>query len=720
MDKTSIYTPALSEGEMEFTLGEVPDHEKLARASTLVERAASRFVLKIADGILESLKSLNNDVLLRWAEELPTSATALYLQSRLFSAKNHLEKSAERWLEFFNAALCHDPGLFLEAARIFARINRFGQAASLLRDALLCRPPYSFYARTEKLIAELCSQVPAARTCRIAVLSSTTTSLLVPVMRAICFRDGIASEFYEGLYGAFRQEAFDSDSKFYSFRPDIVFIATNWRDLNLPPIVDNETETVGRVTTDYKQLWNAIRSRCSCHIVQHSFDHPDEEAFDYVAGTSLGGRTRVIRLLNEDLRRQAGDGVSVLDTETVKNQVGSERWTNHALWHMARQHPAPEALPALVESQIAQVRAVMGLSRKVLITDLDNTLWGGVIGEDGVKGIELGPDSPKGEAYSRLQIYMRELRSRGVLLAVCSKNNPDDARLPFREHPHMQLRLEDFAAFEANWDDKVTNIRTIAKKLSLGLDSLVFLDDAPIERAWVHSQLPEVAVVDLGGSPFNFVRDLDRRRYFCSLGISKEDLMRSQLYQVEAERDSLRTSSQSVEEFLEKLQMRATCKPISDANLARVTQLVNKTNQFNLTSKRYTGEQIRKIGEGEGNWARAFQLSDQLGEYGVIGVMICVHGEDPRTWIIDTWLISCRALGRQMEHFIFDRMVEAARGVGLDKIVGIYRPSNKNGQVADLYSRLGFEKTSDHLSEVRYQLSLTKAKAPSCRLIAND
>jgi FkbH-like protein len=369
-------------------------------------------------------------------------------------------------------------------------------------------------------------------------------------------------------------------------------------------------------------------------------------------------------------------------------------------------HPSTDALPELAEAYVSHVRAVLGLSRKVLAVDLDNTLWKGVIGEDGLDGIGIGPGSPEGEAHLHLQRYLLELKRRGILLAVCSKNNLEDAQSPFLQHPHMALRLDDFAAFRANWEDKAVNLRAIARDLSLGLDSFVFLDDNPLERDWIRSQLPEVAVVELGSSPFQYVHRLDRANCFTALSLSGEDLARTDRYRVETLRENLRVSSASIDDFLQQLQIEASAEAVGARNLARITQLVNKTNQFNLTTRRYTEAQVRAIAEEPHGWARAFQMSDRMGSYGLIGVLFCRPADRSDTWEIDTWLMSCRTLGRQMENFMFDRLVEAAAGLRIGRIIGVYRPTAKNELVKELYDKMGFRRLDQSANEVRYQFDV--------------
>jgi len=382
------------------------------------------------------------------------------------------------------------------------------------------------------------------------------------VLRALCFRDRVSVELYEPMFGAFRQEVLDTSSRLYEFRPTIAFVLSHWRELALPPVSPDEDAAVERAVANCEQVWRLLSDGAHCHVVQHAFDLPPHDSHDYLSSATAGGRIRVLQRVNLELTRRAPAHVSILDQAEIQRAVGCVRWVDDRLWHVARQHPGPEALPALAELQMAHVRAVAGLSKKVVVCDLDNTLWGGVIGEDGLDGIQIGPDSHAGEAYTALQEYLLELKQRGVLLAVSSKNNPADARLPFERHPHMKLRIDDFAAFVANWDDKATNLRMIADQLSLGAESFVVLDDNPVERAWIRGQLPDAAVVELGSSPYTYVRDLDRGRHFFSLSVTDEDRRRAELYRAEAGRQALRATYESMDDFLAQIDMRAAVWPI--------------------------------------------------------------------------------------------------------------------------------------------------------------
>ncbi len=551
-----------------------------------------------------------------------------------------------------------------------------------------------------------------------ALLGAGTTSLLIPVLEACFLRDRIKADIYEGLYGSAQQEVLDPASGLARFKPDVVFLPLSWRDLRLPAVVENEAEFIAELVERQKAQWRRASDSFGCHVVQHACDFPSEEPYGYL-GTSLkGGRSRVIELLNLRLLEEAPSYVSILDTPSLQRHMGAQ-WQDEMLWHSFQQHPASECLPALADLMAAHVRAVLGLTKKVLVTDLDNTLWKGVIGEDGLDGIKIGPGSPAGEAHSRLQQYMLDLKARGILLAVASKNNHEDACLPFQKQEHMLLRLEDFAAFEANWNDKATSIREIARKLSLGLDSFVFIDDNPLEREWVRSQLPDVAVVELGPTVFHYVRDLDRARPFFAVSLSAEDQARAEQYRGEAVRKHLQATSESLDDFLAQLQLRASVEGVTARNLARVTQLTNKTNQFNLTTRRYTEAQVQQLAADPSCWTGAFHLSDRMGDYGLIGVVFCRPNETG-AWEIDTWLMSCRVLGRQMEKFMFDRLVEAAQERGIRELAGIFRPTAKNGLVRDLYDQLGFARASESTEEVRYKLAVPANTIRVATHVRND
>ena len=709
-------TPA----EIAIRLGALAFDARLTAASDVVARLDRELSIEAAEVLLQTLAPssiVERQSLDRWLVALPASPAARYLQATAAMSAGDLEGAAGHWSRLLGTVASRDPFVCLQATRLFAQLARWDTAALWLRTALQHDPSYTWFARAERLVEQVAAHVPApARQVRLGIVSGSTTSFIVPLIRALCFRDSVGVDVYEGLYGAFRQEILGAESGLARFNPDVVVIATHWRDLNLPPVVDDEAATVARLFDEYRGLWQAASERLRCHVVQYAFDLPPADSYGLLAQRLPGSRRRVIDRLNLRLELEAFASVSILDTPRIVARVGSDAWADARLWQASRQHPGTTALPALAGELMAHVRAVLGVAKKVVVCDLDNTLWGGVIGEDGVDGIQLGHAA--GEGYVELQQYLRELKDRGVLLAVCSKNNPDDARLPFESHQAMVLRLDDFAAFVANWDDKATNLRRIAETLRLGLDSFVVLDDNPLERAWIRAELPQVAVVELGLTAASYVRDLDGGRFFESLTWSAEDRRRTEQYRRESAVAGARAAAGSLDEFLQGLDMRGTCGPVSRENIERVVQLTNKTNQFNVTTKRYTRQALERMIAASSGWQGVFSLADRYGDHGIIGLIFCVQGEEPAAWTIDTWLMSCRVLGRQFEEFMADAMVRAARERGIRTIVGEYRPTPKNALVADLYPRLGFAKVGDVNGGTRYALGVESVTTPFTQFVA--
>ncbi len=427
------------------------------------------------------------------------------------------------------------------------------------------------------------------------------------------------------------------------------------------------------------------------------------------------GRRRVIassnRALVADLPRRA----SFVDANAIAAEVGQQYWSA-AEWHTAKQYPSSAALPRLADVVCAHCAAAIGLTAKVLAVDLDNTLWGGVIGEDLLEGIRVGPSSAEGEGYRELQQYLKELQQRGVLLAVCSKNNPADAELPFRRHDDMLLKLDDFAAFQANWDDKPTNLQRIAEKLSLGLDSFVFLDDNPLERALMRSRLPQVAVPECGQTSWEMLAALRRGLCFEAVTLTDEDRLRHTAYVSNVARAAAEQSAPSLESFLSGLEMTARHGAVDAQTLPRVAQLINKTNQFNLTTRRYTEDQVAAMASSPDWWCRWFRLADRFGDHGLIGVLLARKG--PSEWRVNTWLMSCRVLGRQMEDFMCACLLSAAQQGGTNSVIGEYIPSEKNAVVSGLYSRLGFEASSADRRE--YVFSLADRPIRACPFIRDE
>ena len=705
---------------LDFLLDRVAAPQLPAEIVRLAEFLGPQFDRETAEAVADRLIAATEDAaaLRRAAEALLTQpgAWAQFVAVRLLTELGDTAAAlaaAGRTLERLPGP---EPFVLLMRARLLARLERWAEAAADLRSALQLFPPYGFFAKGEKLlqrVAESGGWMPRRRA-KAAVLSSSNTALLAPLLRAAGFRCGIAWEVYEPPFGAYRQEILDANSGLYRFAPDVVFLLVNHRDLALPPV--GGQAQAAEFADDLQRLWDAIHQRLPCHIVQTTMDLPPHGAWGNLEDTRDDGRRRAIRAANEQLLAALPGGVSLVDADAVAAEVGAA-FHSDAEWFAARQHPAAAALPLWADRLHAHAAAALGLSAKVLVSDLDNTLWGGVVGEDLLGGIRIGPPSAEGEGFVELQRYLKELKQRGVLLAVCSKNNRADAELPFRQHDAMLLRLDDFAVFVANWDDKPSNLRAMAQELDLGMDSFVLLDDNPLERAVVRAALPEVVVPECGRQPWEMLAALRRGQWFETVTMTAEDLARPAAYRENAARRELQRGASSLEEFLAGLNMAAEDGPVDEPTLVRVTQLINKTNQFNLTARRYSQEAVRAMARSPQWWCRWFKLSDRFGEHGLVGVILA--RKDVPAWTVDVWLMSCRVLGRRMEDYMAGVLLRAAQAEGAAAVCGEYVPTEKNALVADLYPRLGFEpvpgQPSQFVFDVRRQLPPACAFIQGCR-----
>ncbi|MDJ0786639.1 MAG: HAD-IIIC family phosphatase [Myxococcota bacterium] len=692
---------ALRAADVEAALALTADGPaRLEAVSRLVERVGRRFDAGAAEALVDGIELVRGSLppealsegLDAWARA--ATPTGLYLVARL---RGTGAEAGPAWDAFLSAAPGVVPEALLHRARVRIKAGRASEAVADVRLALHEGAAYELWSRAEKTLRrlrEMPEDVRGSRALRLAVLSGqASTALLVPLLRAACVRDGIDVTLHVGEYDAWQSEILDPAGELARFEPDVVLLPLHWRDAALPPTSPDPEAAARDVADRVQNAFAALRARRECTLVVHAFDLPPDEPLGHLAAASPGGRAAVLRRANELLRREAGTGLHLLDLEQVAAEVGRARYEDPRRWYAARQHPAATALVPLVERQVALLRALLGLSRKVAVLDLDNTLWGGVVGEEGVEGIQLGAPSAAGESFLDFHRWLREWKERGVLLAVCSKNNEADAREPFEKHPETVLRLDDFVVFKANWQDKVSNLREIADELSLGLDSFVFVDDNPVERAWVREQLPMVAVPELPEDPALYVPAIERHRYFEPIALSDEDRQRHESYRAEVERGRLRESSGSLEDFLDGLAMVARDAGFDAPNLPRIAQLVNKTNQFNLTTRRYTEAQLREQAEDPAWWTRWFRLRDRFRDTGLIGVMSCKPREgEPGALEIDQWLMSCRVLGRQMERYMLRALLLHCREAGVPRLYGRYLPTAKNAQVAELLPALGFER----------------------------
>ncbi|HXM65049.1 MAG TPA: HAD-IIIC family phosphatase [Terriglobales bacterium] len=552
---------------------------------------------------------------------------------------------------------------------------------------------------------------------RLAVVSNSTIDMIVPALVASAARHGIAVEVIQAEYDQVAQEALSPDSKVNCSKPDAVLLALDYRALPLQLSLGDakaSSASVQRVTGYLQSLHNGIKTNSDAVCIFQTFAPPVETLFGSLDRAIPGTLRSLIDCINRDLAEFVlGSGDVLLDVAALAETVGLSDWHNLQLWNMAKFSFSDELIPLYADHVARTVAAVRGKSRKALILDLDNTVWGGVIGDDGLEGIQLAQGDARGEAYLAVQRFALDLRQRGIVLAVSSKNSDEVARAPFLKHPEMLLKLDHIAVFQANWNDKATNIQAIAEELSLGLDSMVFLDDNPVERGLVRHLLPQVAVPELPADPAYYARTLAAAGYFEAVTFANEDLKRAGYYQENAKRANLQKQVGGVDAYLASLDMTITFQPFDATGRARIVQLINKSNQYNLTTRRYTDPEVVKAENDPAVFTLQVRLADIFGDNGMISIVICRSGE-AGLWEIDTWVMSCRVLGRKVEQMVLREIVEHARMAGIRKLIGAYRPTERNQLVVDHYAKLGFTKVEeDESGSTRWEFLVEDAQPES-------
>jgi FkbH-like protein len=539
-------------------------------------------------------------------------------------------------------------------------------------------------------------------------LSNSNIDLIAPALVASAARHGIALEVIQPSYDQVVQEALTPDSQVNSSKPDAVLLALDYRALPLKlTLGDNDASsaTIQGALGYLQALRNGIKAHSKAVCIFQSFAPPAETLFGSLDSALPGTLRSLIGEINRELAEFVlGSGDILLDVAGLAETVGLADWHNTQLWNLGKFAFSDELIPLYADHVARTVAALRGKSRKALILDLDNTVWGGVIGDDGLEGIQISQGDALGEAHLAVQRLALDLRQRGVILAVSSKNTDEAAREPFEMHPEMLLRLEHIAFFQANWNDKATNIQAIAEELALGLDAMVFLDDNPVERGLVRKLLPQVAVPELPEEPAWFARTLAAGGYFEAISFAGEDLKRADFYQDNARRASLQKQVGGVDAYLESLEMTITFQPFDATGRARIVQLINKSNQYNLTTRRYTDPEVAEAENDPEVFTLQVRLADIFGDNGMISVVICRPGE-AGVWEIDTWLMSCRVLGRKVEQMVLSEILHHARAEGIRKLAGTYRPTDRNKLVIDHYEKLGFTRVAEEESGVtRWEL----------------
>jgi FkbH-like protein len=547
---------------------------------------------------------------------------------------------------------------------------------------------------------------------RLAILSSCTIDQLLPSLRIAALRRGLRLNIHVPDYGQYRQALFDPKSSLSLFNPQIILFAIDARALVGDDFIVNPDEADRHVSErmqDLTTLWRTARDRFGAQIIQQTPLPTFPNLLGGAEHMARGSPATMINIINREIRVAAiAENVDILAVDDRANQEGLWFWYNPSLWNLAKQEISHGASPMYGELALRLIAARRGRSAKCLVLDLDNTIWGGVVGDEGIDGIVLGQGSADGEAFLEFQRYAKALSRRGVILAVCSKNDEANALEAFEKHPEMVLRREDIAAFLANWDDKASNLRRISAELNIGSDSLVFADDNPFERNIVRRELPEVHVPEMPEEPSLFASTLADAGYFEAIEITKEDFSRRASYQATQALRQGNIATSDLENYLASLNMELVCGHFDSLSLKRVTQLINKTNQFNLTTRRYTEAEVAAVIGNQHTVGLYLRLVDRFADHGIIGVVIG-HDRAGGSLEVDCWLMSCRVLGRGVEDATLSILVGEARRRGNSQIVGRYRPSAKNGMVRDLYARLGFNPLSnENKDETLWALDVTR------------
>ena len=543
---------------------------------------------------------------------------------------------------------------------------------------------------------------------KIGVISNATTKLAVPALVGTALRSGISLQVVEAEFNQVAQEAFSSDSAFIGQNLNVVLVAIDYRGLPLLPCPGDEDSAEKNVQDCLgyvKSVVESLRTKTGAQIILQNIASPVEALSGSYEGSLPGSVTWLISRLNSELNGLIAADTFILDIAGLAANLGLTNWHDPTLWNIAKLSFSQRYMPIYADYVCRILSARLGKSRRCLILDLDNTLWGGVIGDDGLEGILIGNGDPTAEAHLHIQQTALELRERGVVLAVSSKNEDATARQPFKKHPDMLLREEHIAVFQANWSDKASNIKAIAEMLSLGLESMVFLDDNPAERMQVRRELPEVAVPELPKDPALYARTLIAAGYFEAITFSEEDRKRATFYQGNAKRVQTLNQSSDMDAYLKSLDMEISFTPFDATGRARIAQLISKSNQFNLTTKRYSELDVKELEGNQSFYTRQIRLKDTFGDNGMISVIVCK--KNTSAWEIDSWLMSCRVLGRRVELAALQDIVTNAKASGATKVVGTYIPTVRNIIVKDHYKNLGFTKILDESEIETWELDIS-------------
>lgn len=535
---------------------------------------------------------------------------------------------------------------------------------------------------------------------KIAILGGSTTSDIRKILELFLLNIGIEPTFYESEYAQYWQDVMFDTPELTEFAPDLIYIHTSSRNLRTFPTVRMSTEEIQQLLNDtfkpFAAMWDKIAATYHCPVIQNNFEQPFYRLLGNKDVSDVHGKLNFVHRLNGLLYEyaQAHENFYVQDINFLASSYGLTKWSDPYYWHMYKYALAVPAIPELAYNLSCIIQSIYGKNRKALVLDLDNTLWGGIVGDDGPENIDIGQETPTAQLYSEFQSYVREHKDLGILLAVDSKNDEENA-LSGLNRPDSVLHPEDFLVIKANWEPKDRNLQQIAKEINIGSDSLVFVDDNPAERHIVKSQVPGVAVPEMT-VPEHYITDLDRAGYFEVTTLSKDDLSRNEMYKANLQRMQQEASFSNYRDYLLSLEMKAEIKPFAPMYMARIAQLTNKSNQFNLTTLRCSQADIERYAADPNYITLYGKLEDRFGDNGVVSVVFGhIDSDDAALFHIDLWLMSCRVLKRDMELAMMDVLADACMQRGISRVRGYYYPTPKNKMVQQFYEMLGFDKISE-------------------------
>ena len=564
-----------------------------------------------------------------------------------------------------------------------------------------------------------------AKRLRIALTGSGNLSYFGIALEPFFIAAGFDPRLYVSPYGAYHCEICAEDSALVQSEPDIVIVIENWRDYAeyQPALTATKDETAAaldKVVSERTALLARLHERTGAPVYLSEIVTPNRRADGFFALNRPAGVTRFLREINRLTAERKPDAVRLIDLDDTAAAYGKNDWFDDSAWFLSKQPFSLSALTAAANAVSAPILNAFGVTRKCLALDLDGTLWGGVAGDDGPLGIRLDPNDAVGEAHRDFQRTVLSYRRRGVLLAVCSKNDEATAREVFEKNPYCLLKMNHFAAFYANWDSKVTNLKRIAADLNIGTDALVFFDDNPAEREWVRSALPEVAVIDVPADPAAYSAALDQARVFDWVSLTAEDISRAETFSANRSREALKAEALDYPSYLRSLEMRAVIRELRDSDAARFVQLFNKTNQFNLRTERYQNEDIERMRADEKTTLLTVELQDRFSQYGIISALILRESiadfpesePEEKTLSIAGWVMSCRVFNRGLESFILRDLRERAAAIGARYLTAAFRPTAKNGYLADQLDPLGFQALRATGDETLYRYDVEARPEP--------